>query len=184
MLLSLVSVVALAAAAAGQSGPLTPCSVAGFAGPARWPPFKFPAPRLEPALARTFGDVQTQSAERRLADIQQELMKAWIARDRKTIELLLAPDWSVTGPTGTVTSRAEVLADAFERDRHRVLSGSITDVSVRMIGADAAVVTGRTKASGTYAGAAYAAEIRFTDVFERHAGDWRAVRSHASSITP
>jgi hypothetical protein len=45
-----------------------------------------------------------------------------------------------------------------------------------------AVVAGRTHATGTYDGVAYTAEIRFTDVFERHAGDWRAVRSHASNI--
>jgi len=71
--------------------------------------------------------------EQRLNAIQQELMDAWIARDRAKIEGFLAPDWLVTGPT--------------------------------------------------YAGTVYTAEIRFTDTFERHGGDWRAVRSHASNIS-
>ena len=120
----------------------------------------------------------------RLKQIQQELVNAWLAQDRATIERLLAPDWTVTGPTGTTSTRGQVLADAFERRVHRLLSGRVTDVTVRMLGRDAAVVQGRTQASGTYEGAAYTATIRFTDVFERHGQDWRAVRSHASTITP
>jgi|SRR5215203_1001790 len=124
-----------------------------------------------------------RSAEQRLKDIQQELMRAWIARDRARIEGFLAPDWFVTGPTGAMTARAEVLADVFERGVHRVWTGRISDVSVRLIGSDAAVITGLTNATGTYAGTPYTAEIRFTDTFERHGTDWRAVRSHASSIS-
>jgi ketosteroid isomerase-like protein len=130
---------------------------------------------------------QTQPSEtvavQRLHDIQQELVKGWIAGDRPTIERLLAPDWCVTGPTGTVSTRAEVLGDFFERRVHRLLSGRVTDIAVRLVGTDAAVVTGRTRATGTYTGTPYDADIHFTDIFERHGTDWRAVRSHASSIT-
>jgi ketosteroid isomerase-like protein len=122
-------------------------------------------------------------ADQRLRDIQQELMQAWIARDRPKLEALLAPDWAVTGPTGTITPRSEVLADVFERGSHRISSGRISAISVRLIGTDAAVVTGVTNATGTYSGSPYIAEIRFTDTFERHEADWRAVRSHASSIS-
>jgi ketosteroid isomerase-like protein len=71
----------------------------------------------------------------------------------------------------------------FERGTHQVLSGGISDVAVRLIGRDAAVVTGLTNASGTYAGTPYTAQIRFTDTFERHGTNWRAVRSHASSVS-
>jgi ketosteroid isomerase-like protein len=126
--------------------------------------------------------VATDAAVERLRAIQQELINAWLAQDRPVIERLLAPDWTVTGPTGAISTRATVLADAFDRRIHRLLSGTISDLTVRMIGADGAVVAGRTHATGTYDGVAYTAEIRFTDVFERHAGDWRAVRSHASNI--
>lgn len=118
----------------------------------------------------------------RLRDIQQELLKAWLNEDRGTIERLLAPDWTVTGPTGVTSTRAQILADFFERRIHRLLSGAVTEVSVRLVGTDAAVVSGHTQAKGTYDGVPYAADIRFTDVFERHGTDWRAVRSHASSI--
>ena len=122
------------------------------------------------------------AAVRRLREIQQELIKAWLQQDRPTIEGLLAPDWTVTGPTGVTSTRAQILDDAFERRIHRLLSGTVTDVSVRLIGSDAAIVMGHTQATGTYDGVRYSADIRFTDVFERHGENWRAVRSHASSI--
>jgi ketosteroid isomerase-like protein len=124
------------------------------------------------------------AAEARLRAIQQDLVTAWIKADRATIERLLAPDWSLTDPAGAISTRAKVLSDAFDRKVHRLLSGEITDVEVRLVGADAAVVTGRTRATGTYEGTPYEAHIRFTDVFERHGTDWRAVRSHASSLPP
>jgi ketosteroid isomerase-like protein len=152
-----------------------------------------PGLALDPTLGRLKGavegkgfdqrlDVPEGQAITRLREIQQELISAWLQQDRPAIERLLAPDWSVTGPTGVTSTRAQVLGDAFERRVHRLLSGTVTDVSVRLVGRDAAVVTGHTQATGTYSGERYAADIRFTDVFERHDGDWRAVRSHASSI--
>jgi len=139
-------------------------------------------PALAPIQAPAARRQEPGSAERRLAAIQQELMRAWIDRDRAALEAFLAPDWFVTGPAGVISSRSQVLDDVFVRRIHQVLTGAITDVSVRMVGADAAVVSGITKATGTSAGAPYTADIRFTDVFERHGNQWRAVRSHASSI--
>ena len=35
----------------------------------------------------------------RLREIQQELSAEWIARDRATIERLIAPDWAATPPS-------------------------------------------------------------------------------------
>ena len=45
-----------------------------------------------------------------LEDIQQQLIRAWVTRDRSLLERLLAPDWMVTHTEGRMSTREEVLA--------------------------------------------------------------------------
>ena len=117
-----------------------------------------------------------------LAEIQQRLAKAWVTADRAAIEHIIAPDWTVTGADGRVSTRGDVLRDAFETKVHRIMAIEIDDVRVRMFGA-AAVVTGRTHGRGEYGNVPYDVTIRFTDVFVRRDGRWQAVASHASLLT-
>lgn len=119
--------------------------------------------------------------EKQLAELQQTLAKAWVGGDRATIERIIAPDWSGTGPDGRVTDRARVLADVFETRVHTIHRVEIDDVKVRVF-ADAAVVTGRTHGAGAVQGSAYDVFIRFTDTFVRRDGRWQAVASHASVL--
>ena len=141
--------------------------------------------RLTTALLLATLSTVTQGrpdAEQELADIQQRLAQAWRAADRQAIERLIAADWTVTGPDGRVSTRAEVLRDVFETRVHRIASLEIDNVHVRVFG-EAAVITGRTRGRGSYRDAAYDATIRFTDVFVRRGGEWQAVASHASLLT-
>lgn len=117
-----------------------------------------------------------------LSDLQQALARAWVAGDRATIERIIAPEWTTTGPDGGKGDRATVLAQVFEARVHTIQRLEIDDVRVRVFG-DAAVVTGRTHGVGTYSGAPYDVVIRFTDTFVRRDGRWQAVASHASLLT-
>jgi ketosteroid isomerase-like protein len=119
--------------------------------------------------------------EQRLKNIQQQLARAWRQHDRAFIESILAPEWSVTQPDGTVLTRAVVLGTFF--DAVTFDSNVIDDVSVMSFG-DTAVVRGRTVASGTLNGAPVIASLRFTDVFIKRHGRWQAVASHASPLLP
>ena len=118
-----------------------------------------------------------------LAQIQQDLAKAWVSGDRATIERIIAPEWRSTGPDGRSGDRASVLGDVFEKRVHRIRRLEIDDVRVRVFG-DAAVVTGRTHGTGDFAGTPYDVVIRFTDTFVRRANQWRAVASHSSLEAP
>ena len=118
-----------------------------------------------------------------LSGIQQMLAKAWVERDRATIERLIAPEWRTTGPDGQTSDRATVLADVFERKRHTITRLQIDDVRVAVFG-DAAVVARRTHGAGEYAGVPYDVVFRFTDTFVRRQGRWAAVSSHASQVAP
>ena len=118
---------------------------------------------------------------RHLTDLQQQLARAWVAGDRASIERIIAPDWTVTGPDGQISTRADVLREVFETRTHRISSLTVDDVRVRVFG-DAAVVTGRTRGRGESGNKPYDVEIRFTDTFVRRDGRWQAVASHASLV--
>ncbi len=117
-----------------------------------------------------------------LTDIQQQLARAWVAGDRAAIERMIARDWTVTGPDGQVSTRADVLRDVFETRTHRIIAVTVDDVGVKVFG-ESAVVTGRTHGRGEYAKTPYDIVIRFTDTFLRRGGRWQAVASHASLLT-
>ena len=113
--------------------------------------------------------------------MQQDLARAWLSGDRPTLERIIASEWITTGPDGSTSDRARVLAQVFETGVHKIHDLEIDEVSARVFG-DAAVVTGRTRGVGEFEGAGYDVAIRFTDVFVRRAGRWQAVASHASLI--
>jgi ketosteroid isomerase-like protein len=119
--------------------------------------------------------------EHQLRDIQQQLARAWVERDRAFIERILAPEWSVTQANGSILSRANVLRSAFETEALRVTSMVVDDVTVRIFGTTA-VVRGRTVATGTDKSLAINVRLRFTDVFLQRNGEWQAVASHASVV--
>jgi hypothetical protein len=116
-----------------------------------------------------------------LRDIQQQLARAWVERDRAFIERILAPEWSVTQANGSILSRANVLGSAFETGALRVTSMVVDDVTVRIFGTTA-VVRGRTVATGTDKDLVINVRMRFTDVFLKRSGEWQAVASHASLL--
>jgi ketosteroid isomerase-like protein len=123
-----------------------------------------------------------QDDQAALLTLQQVLAKAWMSGDRATIERIIAEDWRSTGPDGRMADRASVLAEVFDKGIHKIRKLDIDDVSARVFG-DAAVVTGRTQASGEFDGSSYDVVIRFTDTFVRRDGRWQAVASHASVLT-
>ena len=123
-----------------------------------------------------------EADRQQLEDIQQQLIRAWVTRDRSILERLLAPEWRVTRVDGRVSTRDEVLRD-FDTGANRLLEGQVDDLSVRTFDA-CAVVTGRTHARGEYNGQPYDVTLRFTDVFLRRNQQWQAVASHATRLQP
>ncbi len=117
----------------------------------------------------------------RLLELQQLLAQAWVAGDRATVERIIAPDWTSTGPDGRASDRATVLAQVFETGVHKIHDLTIEDVKARVFD-NAAVVTGRTHGVGEVEGTRYDVFIRFTDTFVRREGRWQAVASHASVV--
>ena len=132
------------------------------------------------AMAMTI--TQSSGPDAELTGLEQRLAQAWVTGDRAFIEGLLADDWSVTDASGQVLTRAQVLAETFASTDRRIEAMAIDDLRVRLLG-ETAVVTGRTRATGSYKGQSATVVIRFTDVFARRSGRWQIVASHASAVT-
>jgi len=118
-----------------------------------------------------------------ILDLEQRLAAAWVKGDRAFIEGLLAADWSVTDGAGRVLTRQQVLDETFGSADRRIEAMTIDDVQVRFV-AGVAIVTGRTRATGSYRGQSGTAVLRFTDLFARKDGRWQIVVSHGSAVVP
>jgi uncharacterized protein (TIGR02246 family) len=126
---------------------------------------------------------QPAASEAELRALEEKLARAWVEKDRPFIEGLLAADWSVTDATGQVLTKDQVLAQTFASADRTIDSMTIDDVRVRLFGS-MAVVTGRTRATGSYRGQTGSAVLRFTDVFVERDGRWQIVASHGSTVAP
>lgn len=78
---------------------------------------------------------------RRLEAIQQELVQAWLTRDRSILDRLLAPEWMVTHADARISTREKVLRE-FDSGGNRLLERRVEDVKVRVFDG-CAVVIGR-----------------------------------------
>jgi ketosteroid isomerase-like protein len=126
---------------------------------------------------------QPPGTEAELRALEEKLARAWVEKDRVFIEGLLAADWSVTDAAGQVLTKEQVLIQTFASSERTIDSMAIDDVRVRVFGSTA-VVTGRTRATGSYRGQTGSAVLRFTDVFAQRDGRWQIVASHGSAVTP
>ena len=110
------------------------------------------------------------------------LVKVWneaIARkDVEILRRLWAADFVAIGLDGTPSTRDEDL-EAISSPYLEIKSLAVDDVDVRVYG-DAAVVTGRAQAAGTFESADISGAFRFMNVFVRRNGSWVAVASQAT----
>lgn len=129
------------------------------------------------------GAVQSAGDTATIVDLEHRLAAAWVKGDRTFIEGLLADDWSVTDGAGRVLTKPQLLEETFGSLDRRIEAMAIDDVLVRFVG-DVAIVTGRTRATGSYRGQSGSVTLRFTDVFTRRGGRWQIVVSHGSTVAP
>lgn len=116
--------------------------------------------------------------------LEERLARAWVKRNRSTIEHLLVEEWTVTDPTGRMLARQQVLDETFASTERQIDAMEVDDVKVRVYGGDVAIATGRTTASGSYQGQRASVVLRFTDVFIRAGNQWRVVASQGTIVAP
>jgi ketosteroid isomerase-like protein len=120
------------------------------------------------------------SAEEEIRQVELEWGEAFERHDLATLDRLMADEYFLTDPLGTVRSKAETLA-AIERTEILFQSTNSDGVNVRVNG-DTALVTGRSTFRGRYKGWSMTGQYQYTDVLVKRSGCWKAVASHITAL--
>jgi hypothetical protein len=123
---------------------------------------------------------QMVSDEQRLRDIQEGLARAWKAGDRAYLERVIAPEWTVVQPDGSIVTR-DTQIQAYIGGPVKVESIEMNDVRVDIFDGTA-VVRGRTAVTASVNGVRTNFRLRFMDVFLKRESEWQAVASQATPL--
>jgi ketosteroid isomerase-like protein len=99
--------------------------------------------------------------------------KSIVAKDRAAIEANMAEDFRQIDGAGNIETKRSfvegLLAPELRLDPY-----SVEEFEVRLYG-DVALLSGRTRMTGTYNGKAFTSHYRYIDVYVRRAGEWKIV---------
>ena len=122
------------------------------------------------------------SADAELKTIEQQWLDAYIKSDPSVIKNLEAEDYTIIGPDGAVSTKAQDVKSVTNKT-FVLKTATMSDYKCRMIGDNAAVVTSMLKMSGTDEGKEFSGDFRGTDVFEKKDGKWVAVASQLTKVS-
>jgi uncharacterized protein (TIGR02246 family) len=125
---------------------------------------------------------QQPRVEQIIRTLDTERIQAQIHADAAALARLYADDFIGVGPSGTVRTKPQVIAD-FTSGALKFQSITTDDVQVRVYG-NTAVETGRSTMLGRDKGRSVPQETRFTRVWVKQQGHWRLVANHYSTQMP
>jgi uncharacterized protein (TIGR02246 family) len=114
-----------------------------------------------------------------LHGLSERWFQAWLEKDAATVERLMADDYLYIGPSGLVLDHQAILA-VVRSPSYRLEQGTRTEVVVRAVGHEAAVVRHRIQGAGSFEGTSFTDDHRGVMVWEKHAGEWRLVMEQCS----
>ena len=119
--------------------------------------------------------------EEELLKLENEFARAVASNNADALDRLLADDWIIVEPDGSIIDKARFL----EVIRSGALSHESmksTDVKVRVYG-NTAVVTGLTTSKGKFMGQDFISCERATDIFVKQADRWQCVFTQLTRFT-
>jgi hypothetical protein len=130
--------------------------------------------------------LDTAAIEKELLQLEREWSTAFVSRNVEAVKKIEADDFSLIYPDGTTGTKADDVRD-IESGALSAQGWELTEVKVRVLDADTAVVTGiGIVKNGKYKGPdGRVTEIkpyRFTDVFRRRNGQWQVVSSQSTNM--
>ena len=130
------------------------------------------------AVAAT-GIAQEEGVGETIRKLDNERIQAQIHADAVALDRIYADDFIGVGPSGTVRTKPQVIADFTSGDL-KFQSITTDEVKVRVY-ENTAVETGLSTMLGQDKGKAVPRDTRFTRVWVKQQGDWRLVANHYSS---
>jgi ketosteroid isomerase-like protein len=119
--------------------------------------------------------------EEELLKLENEFARAVASNDADALDRLLADDWIIVDPDGSIIDKARFLgvirSGALSHD-----SMESTDLRVRLYG-NTAVVTGLTTSKGKFMGQEFTSCERATDIFVKQTGRWQCVFTQLTRFT-
>ena len=114
-----------------------------------------------------------------LQGLSERWFQAWLEKDAATVERLTAEDYLYIGPSGLVLDRQAILA-VVRSPSYRLDHGTRTEVVIRALGQEAAVVRHRYQGAGSFEGTSFTDDYRGVMVWEKQADEWRLVMEQCS----
>ena len=111
--------------------------------------------------------------------VSEVWFQAWLEKDTPTVERLAAGDYIYIAPSGLALDRDAILR-IIRSPTYRLDWGTRTEVVVRALGQDAAVVRHRYQGAGSLEGDSFKDDHRGVMVWEKHNGEWRLVMEQCS----
>ena len=113
--------------------------------------------------------------EDKIKQIEYELVEAFLNRDIKKLDCILADEFIITDPNRPSCTKQRYLAE-LEADRVSFKSLVIDEINVRVI-EGSAVATGKATADGRSLDGPYKGQYSFMDVYVRKDSGWQAILS-------
>jgi hypothetical protein len=114
-----------------------------------------------------------------LHGLNERWNQAWLEKDAATVERLMAEDYTYVAPNGLVLDRPAILT-IIRSPNYRLDHATRTEVLIRPLGREAAVVRHRSQAAGSYEGASFTDDHRCVMICQKQAGEWRIVMEQHS----
>ena len=119
--------------------------------------------------------------EEELLKLENEFARAVTSNDADALDKLLADDWVIVEPDGSLIDKARFLGVIKSGALSHELMES-TDMRVRLYG-NTAVVTGLTITKGKFMGQDFASCERATDIFVKQTDRWLCVFTQLTRFT-
>jgi ketosteroid isomerase-like protein len=114
-----------------------------------------------------------------LLQLERDWIATWQKQDPVALDGILA-DGFVENYQGQTTTKKQMIAD-MKAGIRKVESAEVSDMRAVVFG-DQAIVNGISTAKGTERGKIVDSRMRYTDVFEKRDGRWRARCSYIADI--
>jgi hypothetical protein len=117
-----------------------------------------------------------------LRGASERWFQAWLEKDAAIVERLAAADYVYIAPSGLMMDR-EAILKIIRSPGYRLDRGTRTEIVIRALGRDAAVVRHRYQGAGTFEGASFTDDQRGLMVWEKRGEEWQLVMEQNSFFT-
>jgi ketosteroid isomerase-like protein len=119
-------------------------------------------------------------ASRYFSQVENEWARALVAADEAALSRIESPSYVLVNAAGVTLTKAQ--ADGELLNGHQHFESIVMSQVHAWQSGDLAVVTGHASTRESYLGKDTSGEFEYTDIFERKAGHWMAVRAQLTRV--